>query len=386
MTNEAFRQLVAGHLPKIEHPCFDYQVTVAVNPESADADLAKIREWVELEPVDAPPHDWSVNPWIIVPARQHYRFTCCSQAVVNHRIALLPEPVEIESIRRQMRKAFHPYVYDAVRGQSHRRANIDVQLILRDIVADMSMAPRVFDRDGLTVEIRPVERDAELHRFDWDAWASVPVRYDQNVMVISQAGQPLCSYWYAKDEYGLIHQMCSKHTDEDEDRWIEYLIMDFEAVDQSQLAPILRGWVSPAVAEPEPTLPTPAPTWDFNLWEGLRDLAASVKLADLNTLSFEDVTLTLRPMPVPCTFRGPMGAEVSHDRVRLELHRNGAFLARFKFVWDAQWGEIFSHPHFETERYRIEDCVDHHALMEAIERCTTHLTSQLPAPVRSNPG
>ena len=65
MTNEAFRQLVAGHLPKIEHPCFDYQVTVAVNPESADADLAKIREWVELEPVDAPPHD---RGWRWLPA------------------------------------------------------------------------------------------------------------------------------------------------------------------------------------------------------------------------------------------------------------------------------------------------------------------------------
>ena len=217
MTNEAFRQLVAGHLPKIEHPCFDYQVTVAVNPESADADLAKIREWVELEPVDAPPHDWSVNSWIIVPDRQHFRFSCSSQAVVNHRIALLPEPVEIESIRRQMRKAFHPYVYNAVRGQSHRRANIDVQLILRDIVSDMPMTPQTFDRDGLTVEIRPVERDAELHRFDWDAWASVPVKHDQNVMVISQAGQPLCSYWYAKDECGLIRQMCSEHADEDED-------------------------------------------------------------------------------------------------------------------------------------------------------------------------
>jgi hypothetical protein len=386
MTNEAFRQLVAGHLPNLEYPCFDYQVTIAVNPQTADADLAKIREWVELEPIDAPPHDWSVNPWIIVPDRQYYRFTCDSQAVVNHRIKLLPEPLEIESIRRQMRKAFHPDVYDAVRGQSHRKANIDVQLILRDIVADMSMAPRVFDRDELQVEIRAIERDAELHRFDWDAWASVPAKYDQNVMVISQAGQPLCSYWYAKDEYGLIRQVCSPHCDEDEDRWIEYLVMDLGAVDRSQLASILRGWVSPAVGEPEPTVPTPVPTWDFSVWEGLRDLAASVKLAGLDMLSFEDVTLTLQPMPVPCTFRSRTGAEVSHDRFCLELHRNGQFQAQYKFTWDAEWGEVFMHPHFDTERYRVEDGVDHHALMEAIERCTTHLTNQLSAPVRSNPG
>lgn len=386
MTNEAFRQIVAGHLPKIDYTCFDYYVTVAVNPEGADADLAKIREWVELEPVDAPLHDWSVNSWIIVPDRKHFQFICSSQSMVNHRIALLPHPVEIESIRRQIRKVFHPYVYDAVRGQAHRKANTDVQLILRNIVAGMSMAPRVFDRDELQVEIRPVERNAELHRFDWDAWASVPVRYDQNVMVISQAGQPLCSYWYAKDKYGLIHQMCSEHADEDEDSWLEYLVMDFEAVDRSQLALILRGWVSPALAEQEPTVPTPAPTWDSSVWQGLRDLAASVKLAGLDMLSFEDVTLTLQPMPVPCTFRSRTGAEVSHDRFRLELHRNGAVQVRYKFVWDSEWGETFSHPHFETERYRIEDRVDHHALMEAIERCTTHLTSQLSLPVRSNPG
>jgi hypothetical protein len=206
-------------------------------------------------------------------------------------------------------------------------------------------------------------------------------------MVISQAGQPLCSYWYAKDEYGLIRQMCSEHADEDEDRWVEYLIMDLESADWSQLASILRGWAPLAAAEPESKSPLPELAGHFDVWTNLRDLAVTVKLAGVDApLSFEEMVLTLQPMTAPCTYLDRTGMTVSHDRFLLELHRNGQFLARYKFTWDAEWGEIFLHPHFDTERYRVEDGVDHHALMEAIERCTTHLTSQLSVPVRSNPG
>jgi hypothetical protein len=252
MTKEEFLQLVAGHLPAIEYPTFHYEVVVCVSPKTEAEDLAKIKEWVELEPVDAPAHDWSMNPWIIAPNRHHYRFTCVSQAEAKHRIGLLSEQIEIDSMRRVMRKAFHPFVFRAVQHQSHLRANVDIQLILREIVSNLPMTPQSFDRDGLQIEIRAVERHAELQRFNWDAWASVPVSYNQNVMVISQAGQPLCAYWYAMDQNGPICQVCSRHGYEDEDRWVEYLVMDLEAADWGQLVSILRSWTPSATVDPEP--------------------------------------------------------------------------------------------------------------------------------------
>jgi hypothetical protein len=210
----------------------------------------------------------------------------------------------------------------------------------------MDMAPRTFKRDGLRVEIRAVERNAELRRFDWDEWASVPSNYDQNVMVISRAGQPLCAYWYAREDQDPIYQMCSPHSDEDEDVWVEYLITEFGAADWDQIASILRNWAP--LAAPEPRTPTPELTCDFDVWGGLRDLAVRVKLANIDRLTFEDVTLTLQPMPVPCTHLDQKGEKVTRDRFSLELHQNGELLARYKFVWDAARGQIFEHPHFDT--------------------------------------
>jgi hypothetical protein len=106
----------------------------------------------------------------------------------------------------------------------------------------------------------------------------------------------------------------------------------------------------------------------------LRNLAVRVKLADVETLSYEGSSLTIQPMMVPCRLRDRAGNTESYDRFQLELHQNGEFVARYKFVWDTENCEVFMHPHIETELYRFEEGVCDQVVTQAIEHWTKTLT------------